>query len=75
MEWFTLASKGDSLKVNSLGNGCLGRRVNVGLRLADTGGGGLRSRSARLDRREGDGKTPLPANLNLRGEVGSETSR
>lgn len=75
MEWCTLASKGDSLKVNSLGNGCLGRRVNVGLRL-DTGG--LRSRSARLERRGGDGKTldiPLLANLSFRGDVGSETSR
>lgn len=64
--------------MNSLGNGCLGRRVNVGLRLEDTGRGELRSRSAKLERREGDGKTldePLLANLNLRGEVGSETSR
>lgn len=79
MEQCTLASKGDPLKVNSLGNGCLGRRVNVGLRL-DTGGGGLRSKSARLERWGDDGKTldtppPLPANLSLRGEVGSETSR
>lgn len=64
--------------VNSFGNGCLGRRVSVGLRLEGAGGGGLRSRSARLERREGDVKTLdtlLPASLKLRGEVGSENNR
>jgi hypothetical protein len=64
--------------VNSFGNGCLGRRVKVGLRFEDPDGGGLRSTSARLERREDDADTlvaPLPASLKLRGGVGSETSR